>query len=261
MYPDFEFIDTHAHLYLSQFDADRDVMLQEAREQGVTHICLPNIDASTIDAMLEMENRYQDRCHPMIGLHPCSVTADYRAELELIENWLERHRFCAIGEIGTDLYWDKTFYEQQVSCLTHQIELAKTYALPIVLHSRESLDLNIKHVAERQNGSLKGIFHCFTGTREQALRIIDLGFLLGIGGVLTFKNSGLAEVLKDLPLESMVLETDAPYLTPHPHRGERNESKFIPLIAARLAAALNISVEKVSEVTTFNAKALFGIHA
>ncbi len=257
MNSDFELIDTHAHLYLPQFNEDRDAMMQRALLLGVKKIYLPNIDSTTIDDMLKMVSGYPDICHPMIGLHPCSVDESYEQEMDIVEGWLGQHAFSAIGEIGTDLHWDVTYRGQQIDCFKRQILLAKEFQLPIVIHSRETLDMNIDIVAQMQDGSLRGIFHCFTGTEEQAMRIIDLGFLLGIGGVITFKNSGLAEVIARQPIESLVLETDAPYLTPHPHRGQRNETSYIRLVAEKIAFCKNESLEKVCTVSSLNAKNLF----
>ncbi|HLF64909.1 MAG TPA: TatD family hydrolase [Saprospiraceae bacterium] len=257
MNPDFELIDTHAHLYLPEFDDDREAMMDRALQQGVKKIYLPNIDTASVEKMLDMEAAYPDICYPMIGLHPCSVTSDFQKDMDILESWLDRHAFSAIGEVGTDLYWDKTYSAQQVTCLETQISWAKERNLPIVLHSRESLDLNIEIVTRFQDGSLRGVFHCFTGTEEQAKRIIDLGFYLGIGGVITFKNSGVAEIVASLPLESLVLETDAPYLAPHPYRGQRNESSYIRLIAERVAVCKAKSLSTVCQATSQNALKLF----
>lgn len=257
MNADFEFVDTHAHLYASQFDEDRDAMMARAFSLGVKKIYLPNIDASSIDAMLLLESQYPEQCHAMIGLHPCSVNDTFEQEMQIVESWLERRKFSAIGEIGTDAYWDKTHLDQQVDCFKRQIALAKTYGLPVVIHSRETLDMNIEIISQLQDGALRGIFHCFTGTSEQAKRIIDLGFLLGIGGVLTFKNSGLTEVVSDLPAESLVLETDAPYLAPHPHRGKRNETAYLGLVAEKLADCWHTSVKEIARITSDNARLVF----
>lgn len=254
---DFEFVDTHAHLYASQFDEDRDATMQRAFSEGVKKIYLPNIDATSIDAMLLLESQYPDQCRAMIGLHPCSVNDSFEQEMKIVEGWLERRKFSAIGEIGTDAFWDKTHLDQQVDCFKRQIVLAKKYGLPVVIHSRETLDMNIDIIEHLQDGSLRGIFHCFTGSTEQAKRIIDLRFLLGIGGVLTFKNSGLTEVVSDLPAESLVLETDAPYLTPHPYRGKRNETAYLRLVAEKLADCRNTSLAEIGRITTENAMRLF----
>jgi TatD DNase family protein len=261
MKPDFEFIDTHAHLYLPEFDMDREEMMQRAVHQGVTKIFLPNIDTSSVEPMLKMENDYPGICHAMIGLHPCSVDPDFRDTLDILKSWLDGRGFAAIGEIGTDLYWDTKFRDQQILCFEEQLTWAKARNLPVVLHSRDSLDLNIEIIGHMQDGNLRGVFHCFTGTPDQAKCILDLGFYLGIGGVLTFKNSGLAESIAHLPLTSYVLETDSPYLSPHPYRGQRNESGYIRLIGERLSAVLNVPLETICESTTRNAETLFSINS
>ncbi len=250
-------IDTHAHLYLPEFDEDRDSVVQRAIDAGVKKIFLPNIDATTIDPMLAIVDQYPATCAAMLGLHPCSVNADYEKALSSILARVDDVPIVAIGEIGTDMYWDKTFREEQIACFTRQVSLAKERGLPVVIHSRETLDLNIELIRQHADSSLKGVFHCFTGSYEQAMQIIEMGFFLGIGGVLTFKNSGLGDVATRLPLESLVLETDAPYLTPHPFRGKRNESGMIQLVAQKLAEVKNVPLEQVSTVTTGNALRLF----
>lgn len=250
-------IDTHAHLYASQFDEDRDAMLQRALEVGVEKIYLPNIDSSSISGMLSLEQAYPDRCFAMMGLHPCSVKENYQAELAIVENWLNKRPFCAVGEIGIDLYWDKTFFEQQKEAFLLQVNWAKERNLPIVIHSRESADIIIDLLQPLKDDRLKGIFHCFGGNLEQAKAIIDLGFLLGIGGVLTFKKSGLAQTLEQVDLEHLVLETDAPYLAPTPYRGKRNESAYTRLVAEKLAEVKGITLEEVGSVTSENAEQLF----
>ena len=224
-------IDTHAHIYSSKFDSDRDEVIAEIRAAGITKVFMPNVDVETIDAMLDCEQRYGDLCVPMMGLHPCDVGEDFEVQLQEMENWLSRRPFAAVGEIGTDLYWDKTHLDRQLAALEVQIGWAKKYDLPIVLHCRESIDLTIDFIEKIHNGKLKGIFHCFTGTLDQAKRITDLGFLLGIGGVVTFKNGGLDQVIPYIGLEHLVLETDAPYLAPVPHRGKRNSPAYLPFIA------------------------------
>jgi TatD DNase family protein len=253
-----EIIDTHAHLYLTEFDEDRNAVIQRARDTGVKKIYLPNIDERSVEQMISLVERYPDLCCPMIGLHPCSVKEDAEEHLSRILAAIDGFPFVAIGEIGTDLYWDTTFRELQIECFNIQIRLAKEKRLPVAIHSRASLDLNIDIIAAESGPELSGVFHCFNGTVEQAHQIIDMGFYLGIGGVITFKNSGLVDVVARLPLESMVLETDAPFLAPHPHRGKRNESSYLPLVAEKIAAALGTSVGKVYCVTTENAAQLFG---
>ena len=220
-------IDTHTHLYAKQFNSDRDAMIQRAVEQGVEQFFLPNIDRESIEGMLALEAAYPERCFAMMGLHPCSVKDNYEEELAIVRHWLDRRKFCAVGEIGIDLYWDKTFFEQQKQAFLTQIEWAMEFDIPIVIHSRESTDIIIDILTEVKEDRLRGIFHCFGGTEEQARRIIKLGFFLGIGGVLTYKNSGLGDALKDISLEHIVLETDSPYLAPVPYRGKRNESAYV----------------------------------
>ena len=250
------FIDTHAHIYLDDFAADRADMLAESEKQSVRRIYMPNIDHTSIDNMLELESRSR-MCVATMGLHPCYVKKDFQRELYLVEEWLSKRKFAAVGEIGTDLYWDKTFWEQQQEAFTIQVNWAKQYNLPIIIHCRESIDETIALVEKLADGKLKGIFHCFSGNAAQAHRITKLGFLLGIGGVATFKNGGLDKVLPEVALEHLVLETDSPYLAPVPYRGKRNEPSYIPLIAHKLADIKKISVDEIKTVTTRNALTLF----
>jgi len=249
--------DTHAHIYLEEFDTDRTDVLTRAQQVGVERIYLPNIDSTSIDRMLELEEKAKGACFAMMGLHPCSVKKDFEKELYIVESWLSKRRFAAIGEMGTDLYWDKTFWEQQLEAFRIQANWAKQYNVPIVIHSRESLDETIKLVEELQDGNLNGVFHCFTGTAEQANLITSLGFYLGLGGVTTFKKSGMDEVIPEMDINKIVLETDSPYLAPVPHRGKRNEPAYIPLIASKVAQVKNISLEELQRVTSQNAAALF----
>jgi TatD DNase family protein len=251
------FIDTHAHIYLNEFKDDRAEMMSRALEKNVDRIYMPNIDHTSVDEMFEMEVRYPGQCIPMMGLHPCYVKKDFEKELYLVESWLAKRKFAAIGEIGTDLYWDKTFWGQQQEAFRVQVAWAKQYSLPVVIHCRESIDETIALVDQLADGKLKGIFHCFSGNADQAKRIIDMGFLLGIGGVATFKKGGLDAVLPDIGLEHIVLETDSPYLAPVPHRGKRNEPAYIPLIAARIGELKKTAVEEVRTQTTQNALGLF----
>jgi len=250
--------DTHAHLYAKQFDDDRDVMLQRANKQGITRFYLPNIDKGSIAAMLELEAAHPDQCFAMMGIHPCSIKADYEVELAAAEEWLGKRSFCAVGEIGIDLYWDKTFLEEQKKAFITQLNWAKELRVPIVIHARDSLDILIDLVKQEKDERLQGIFHCFGGTLEQAQAIMDLEFYMGLGGVLTFKKANLGAVIKDVPLEHLVLETDAPYLSPVPHRGKRNESAYISIVANRLAEVKDMSLEEIAEVTTDNALKIFG---
>jgi TatD DNase family protein len=250
-------IDTHAHLYADQFDADRADMMHRAEEKAIGKIFMPNIDHTSIDGMFELERKYPTVCFPMMGLHPCSVNKDFEKELYIIEDWLGKRKFAAVGEMGTDLFWDKTFWDQQVEAFKIQVGLAKKHKLPIVVHCRESMDQTIELAEQLQDGNLTGVFHCFTGNKQQADKLIKLGFYLGIGGVATFKKGGMEEVLPHIPLDKIVLETDSPYLTPTPHRGKRNEPAYIPLIGERVAEIKNIPVDQLRAATTQNALKLF----
>jgi TatD DNase family protein len=250
-------IDTHSHLYLEEFRDDRQGMFDRARHAGVTRVYLPAIYSESHDAMMETAEVSEGFCVPMMGLHPCYVETDYAKELELVEQWLQREKFAAIGEVGLDFYHSVEFKEQQVEVFRHQIQLAIQYDLPIVIHSRSSLDECIKMIAEHGKGKVSGIFHCYGGDERQARKIIELGFMLGIGGVVTYKNSGLATLVTQLPLESMVLETDAPYLTPVPFRGKRNETAYIRYVAEKVASLKGIGFEEVDVITTQNAKKIF----
>ena len=252
-----EFIDTHAHIYLEHFEKDIENILQSAKSSMISSIFLPNIDGSSIEAMLKLETCHPDQCHAMMGLHPCSVKEDFEQELNILENWLGQRKFAGIGETGTDLYWDKTYQKQQVEALQVQISWAREYNLPIILHSRDSLDLSIQVIESNHFSGISGIFHCFTGNLDQAKRIIDLGFYLGVGGVVTFKNSGLGALLENIPLDNIVLETDSPYLAPVPFRGKRNEPSYIPIIANKLAEIYKVRVEEIAKTTTENARKIF----
>lgn len=251
------FIDTHAHLYLKEFEEDRETLMQKALEAGVSKTFLPNIDSSTISSMLALEKNFPGQAYAMMGLHPCSVNESVEVELQKVEHWLSRRHFAAIGEIGLDFYWDVTFKEQQLHAFSLQIDYALRYDLPIVIHSRNSTRECIDLVRSKQNGKLKGVFHCFSGTQEEANEIIELGFYMGIGGVVTFKKSSLPDILQKISLEHLVLETDAPYLAPVPYRGKRNESSYIPLIAEKIAGIKDVPLEEVAKVTTSNAGRLY----
>lgn len=250
--------DTHAHLYAKQFDDDREEMLQNANKQGITRFYLPNIDKASIAGMLELEAAHPEQCFAMMGIHPCSIKANYEEELAAAEEWLGKRSFCAVGEIGIDLYWDKTFLEEQKKAFITQLNWAKELRVPIIIHARESLDILIDLVRKEKDERLQGIFHCFGGTLEQAQAIMDLEFYMGLGGVLTFKKANLGAVVKDIPLEHLVLETDAPYLAPVPHRGKRNESAYISIVAKRLAEVKDTAFEEIAEITTNNALSIFG---
>ena len=255
------FIDTHAHLYAEEFDPDRDAVIQNAVEKGVTRLLIPAIDRNYYERMMSVINRHSEYCFPMIGLHPTSVRANFREELDFIKETLEknRERFYGIGEIGIDLYWDKTFVNEQTSAFNYQLDLAIDYHLPVAIHTRNSFEIAIKMIREKNNPELKGVFHCFSGSVEQAQQAMELGFMLGIGGIITYKNSGLQKVVEDTGLTHLVLETDAPYLPPAPYRGQRNESAYIPVIAEKVAEIKNVSVTEVAEITTLNAVTLFKI--
>ncbi|WP_114749169.1 TatD family hydrolase [Pleomorphovibrio marinus] len=252
-----EFIDTHAHIYSRKFDSDRESVIRQAIGAGLEQIYMPNIDLASIPLMLELEKSFPGICIPMLGLHPCDVKEDFEAVLEEMEGWLEKRDFAGIGETGLDLYWDKSYFEQQKQALSVQIRWAKKWKRPLILHCRESMEETIGEIGRQHSQDLAGIFHCFTGTVEQANAIIEMGFYLGIGGVSTFKNGGLDKVLPTIGLERLVLETDAPYLAPVPFRGKRNSPEYIPVIAQRLAEILDEPLEKVAEVTTANAKEIF----
>ena len=252
-------IDTHSHIYSEDFLHDRDEALERAYDNGVKKIILPNIDSASIRHMLDLSDAYPHFCYPLMGLHPTSVDEDYKEELHAVEYWLEKRKFYGIGEIGIDLYWDKKFKDEQIDAFRHQLRLAKNRKLPVVIHVRNSFDETYQVVKEEQDGTLRGVFHCFTGNRDEAQKIIDLGFFLGIGGVLTFKNSNLDEIIQDIDITNLILETDSPYLAPVPKRGKRNESAYLLYVAQKLADIYKIPFEKVSEITTENARRLFEI--
>ncbi len=254
-------IDTHSHLFLEEFSEDLPQVIERARAVGITHIFMPNIDSTTIDAMLSACNTYKGYCFPMIGLHPTSVNADYERELEFVARELESFReYVAIGEVGMDLYWDKTFLKEQQTVLDRQINWALEYELPVVIHCRDAFDYIYKVLEPYKNTSLKGIFHSFTGSAEEAARILEFsGFSIGINGVVTFKKSHLPEVLLEIPLEKIVLETDSPYLTPVPNRGKRNESANVKDTLMKVSEIYRMSPEAVGNVTSENALKVFGM--
>jgi len=254
-----KFIDTHSHLYSSQFDDDRTLVVRNAIANGVSTILLPNISSEYTNGMLALCKEFPKSCFPMMGLHPCDVSEEnYKHEIAHVEEELETGKYIAVGEIGLDLHWDKSTLEIQKKAFIHQIELAKKYKLPIAIHVRDSFNEAIEIIEELNDKNLRGVFHCFTGNIEDAQRVINLGgFYLGIGGVLTFKNSGLDKTISEVDLQHLILETDAPYLAPTPFRGKRSESKYIVNIAEKLAEVHQISIEKVAEITTENAKKLF----
>lgn len=249
------FIDTHSHLYLEDFDADRAEVIQRAQDVGIYKILLPNIDSTSWEPMLQLSQQYPDYFYPMAGLHPTSVKENFRDELQQVEEALKTKKFIAIGEIGIDLYWDKTYAKEQEIALRQQLDWSIAYDLPVVIHMRESFEAIYAVLKDYQQ--LRGVFHCFTGTYQQAQAIIEKGFYLGIGGVATFKNSGLDQVLAQLSLEHLMLETDAPFLAPTPLRGKRNESSFMIKVAEKLASIYQKPLTEIAETTTQNAKHLF----
>lgn len=255
-----QLIDTHSHLYSSKFDADMDGVIARAR-QVLTHVFLPNVDLGSIDAMHRLSDRAPEFFFPMMGLHPCSVKEDYQAVLAQMEPMFAQRKYYGVGECGLDYYWDKTHVAEQKAALRIQIAWAKDMGLPLILHCRDSMEDVIALVSEGQDGRLSGIFHCFTGTVEQARRIADLGFVMGIGGVITYKNGGLAEIAAQLPLAHLVLETDSPYLPPVPHRGQRNESSYTTFIGRKLAEAMDLPYAEVARATSENALRTFKLQA
>jgi TatD DNase family protein len=253
-----QLIDTHCHLYSKEFSGDREDVFKRAENEGVGRFYLPAIDSHCQEALLALEARYPEQCFGMTGLHPCHVKEDHALELRFVADELARRPWVALGEIGLDFYWDRTFEAAQYAAFHQQIEWALHYDIPIVIHSRESMKESIGVVREHQQGKLRGIFHCFSGDAQAAREIVDLGFYLGIGGVLTYKNSGLPDAIRDIALEHLVLETDAPYLAPVPFRGKRNESSYLRYVAAKLAEVKGLAVEEVAAATTQNAQKIFG---
>ena len=256
--------DTHTHLYAAEFDADRDALIAEAMDKGVSRFFLPNIDETSVAAMSALEAKYPGHCHALMGLHPCSVGANWEKDLAAVEARFTQRTFAGVGEIGMDLYWDKTYVKEQEEALRRQLRLARRHDLPVVLHSRDSFEeiyrilLDENQRADAAQPRLRGIFHCFTGTRDQAERAVGLGFFLGIGGVVTFKNAGLDKTVAGIGLQHLVLETDAPYLAPAPHRGKRNIPSYLVLVAEKLAAVFSVPAEEVAAVTTENSRIIFG---
>jgi len=252
-----EYIDTHSHLYLPEFDADREVTVETAIYRGVKRILLPNIDSTSIDPMNRLAEQFPGVCYPMMGLHPTSVKDNYMEELDRVEKELSLRNYCAIGEIGIDLYWDKSHLKQQNIAFSAQLDLALIHGLPVVIHARESFGEILEILNGYRNKGLRGVFHAFTGTAEIALDVISRGFLLGIGGIITYKKSFLPDVIRETDLSHIILETDSPYLTPVPFRGKRNESSNIPYIAEAIGKIKDITLEEVARITTANACNLF----
>lgn len=252
-------IDTHTHLYLDEFKKDIAEVISRAEHAGIKRFYLPAIDSSVIGDMISLEKMFPGKCIAMMGLHPCSVKEGYRKELDIVKEWLDKRKFAAIGEIGLDFYWDKTFSEQQYTAFRIQMQWSLDYNMPVVIHTRNAMQETIDVVKEYAHRSVKGIFHCFSGSAADARAIIEAGFYLGIGGVVTYKNAGLAAVLEEIDLEYLVLETDAPYLTPIPYRGKRNESSYLQYILERVAIIKQVTIEEVAAVTTANAEKIFGL--
>ena len=251
--------DTHTHQYIPEMREQIGALMHRALENRVQKLYLPNIDSDSVKDVFSLTELYPNNCFPMMGLHPCSVKENYQEELAFISNYIDDTRVVGIGEIGMDLYWDKTFVEEQKIAFRTQINWAKQRKMPIIIHCREAFDEIYEILLEEKDELLRGIFHCFSGTEEQALKIIDLGFYLGIGGVLTYKNSGLADEIKNIDLKHLVIETDSPYLTPVPHRGKPNESSYLLHVANKLAEVMNCSLEQVANITSENAIKIFGV--
>ena len=254
------FIDTHSHLYLSEYNTDRSETLNRAICNGVDKILMPNLDLATLAPMLELCSSFPENCFPMIGLHPTSVREDYAYHLDNLYSNIHSTEYIAIGEIGIDLYWDSKYLTEQQDAFSKQIDWAIELSLPVVIHCRESFDQIIQILRDKvSKNKIPGVFHSFAGTVEQANTIIELGFMLGINGIVTFKNSNIGEVIRDIPLNKILLETDAPYLAPVPYRGKRNESSYIPLIARKIAEIQNVDVDEIARVTTLSANNLFNV--
>jgi TatD DNase family protein len=251
--------DTHTHLYYEKDPELRDQLMQRCLENKVSRLFLPNVDSESIPLVFSLSEQYPEHCFPMLGLHPCDVKDNFKEELTFIEQEIAQRKIYAIGEIGIDLHWDKTTLSIQQEAFRIQIAWAKKLDLPIVIHCREAFDEIFEIICELKDEKLRGIFHCFSGTLEQAEKVIDLGFYLGIGGVLTYKNSGLDKVVEQISLDYLVLETDSPYLTPVPFRGKTNESSYLIYVAQKLADIKQISIESLAEITTHNSKLVFGV--
>jgi TatD DNase family protein len=253
------FIDTHSHIYDDTILPELDIILKNASIIGVEKILMPGIDSTCINDMLELESKYPQQCIAMMGLHPCYVKENYELELKIVEEWLGKRKFVAIGEIGLDFYWDKTFIKQQHKVFETQMQWAIDFNTPIVIHTRNAMGETIEAVKPFVKKGLRGAFHCFSGSYESAKQIIDMGFYLGLGGVLTYKNAGVAEAIKEIPMEYLFLETDAPYLPPVPYRGKRNEPAFMIEVAKKLAEIKQLPLHDIAAITTANAERLFGL--
>jgi len=254
-------IDTHSHIYAEEFDADRNEVLERARHAGVEHIVLPNIDSESLPRMLALESSYPEYCHAAIGLHPTSVKENYEQELNIVKSELERRPYVAIGEVGIDLYWDRTFYAEQVRAFQQQLAWALNYELPVIIHVRDAFRETLEALEPFRNKGLRGVFHSFTGTLDDALKIIDFtGFYLGINGIVTFKNSALKDVLPNIELKHLLLETDSPYLAPSPYRGKRNESSYVEIVAEKLSEIYSVEKNEIIRQTNENSFSLFNFN-
>ena len=253
------FIDTHAHVYAAELTTDIELVIKNSITAGVEKILMPAIDSATLDAMLQVEQQFPDHCIAMMGLHPCYVKENFIAELKLVEEWIAKRKFIAIGEIGLDFYWDKTFTKEQHIVFETQMQWALDLHLPIAIHTRNAMGETIEAVKPFAKKGLRGVFHCFSGSKESAEQIIGMGFHLGLGGVLTYKNAGVAEAIKEIPMEFLVLETDAPYLAPVPYRGKTNEPAYMLEVAKKLAEIKSLPLHEIAAITTSNAEKLFGL--
>ena len=252
-------IDTHSHIYTEDYNDDIEDVIKRAYENNIRKIVLPNIDSSTVKQMLDLSEQYPQICFPLMGLHPTAVNEDYKEELELVEFWLKKEKFFGIGEIGIDLYWDRTYIDEQIDAFKKQIRLAEKYQLPVVIHVRDSFNEVFSVLEELADDQLTGVFHSFAGTSEQAKKVIDMGFKIGVNGLVTFRNSLVGEVIAKIDPSHLLLETDSPYLTPVPFRGKRNESSYVIYVAQKVATLLGISVSDLARITTENAEKLFRI--
>ncbi len=253
------FVDTHAHIYSEELTSDLNLIMKNAVAVGINKIIMPAIDSSTLEAMLKVEQQFPEQCIAMMGLHPCYVKENHKEELKLVEEWIGKRKFIAIGEIGLDFYWDKTFAKEQHIVFETQMQWALDLQLPIAIHTRNAMGETIEAVKPFAKKGLRGVFHCFSGSKESAEQIIGMGFHLGLGGVLTYKNAGVAEAVKDIPMEYIVLETDAPYLAPVPFRGKTNEPAYMIEVAKKLAEIKSLPLHEIAAITTSNAEKLFGL--
>lgn len=252
-------IDTHSHIYSDDYNGDTDKIMQRALDADVQKILLPNIDSSSIKRMLDLTARYKKNCFPMMGIHPTSVNNDYKQELEVFDYWIKKEKFYAIGEIGIDLYWDNSYKHEQKLVFEHQLNYAEKMQLPVSIHTRDSFEFTFDILTKSYYKKIRGAFHCFTGTIEQAKAAIDAGFKIGVGGIVTFKNSGISQMIAQLQPSDLLLETDSPYLTPSPYRGKRNESSYLTFIAEKVAEIFDMPVDEIAKITSKNAEELFGI--